>query len=305
MSRTAASATTPAARAGTVRFCRVTASLLVARRRSRSSLAVGAAAARGVPQRNRRDLDRGITPSRSPARVHARVILPAGYATAARYPVVYFLHGLPPRPRRAYQGTTGCSTRCKQAGPAILVIPQGARDTDTDPEYLDWGVGRNWMTYVSDRSAELRRRPLPHDRQPQRSARSSGSRPAATARRDRAQPPRPLLGDRVVVGLLPPHRPDRDAGSRPRTARERAHASSRPLHATSRADRRSSRSTSAGRHAVPRRERALRPRIDGRARSAPFRALPRRAHDSALATARRGLALARAPASRPPVVTRP
>ena len=41
------------------------------------------------------------------------------------------------------------STRSRRAGPAILVIPQGARDGDTDPEYLDWGRGRNWSTYVS------------------------------------------------------------------------------------------------------------------------------------------------------------
>jgi S-formylglutathione hydrolase FrmB len=36
-----------------------------------------------------------------------------------------------------------------EAGPAILVEPQGARTSDPDPEYLDWGDGRNWATYVT------------------------------------------------------------------------------------------------------------------------------------------------------------
>jgi len=37
----------------------------------------------------------------------------------------------------------------EHAGPAILVFPQGARDGDTDPEYLNWGSGREWETYVA------------------------------------------------------------------------------------------------------------------------------------------------------------
>ena len=32
---------------------------------------------------------------------------------------------------------------------AIIVAPQGARDNDTDPEYLDWGPGRNWETAIT------------------------------------------------------------------------------------------------------------------------------------------------------------
>jgi enterochelin esterase-like enzyme len=32
---------------------------------------------------------------------------------------------------------------------AILVAPQAARDKDRDPEYLDWGPGRNWEQAVS------------------------------------------------------------------------------------------------------------------------------------------------------------
>jgi S-formylglutathione hydrolase FrmB len=32
---------------------------------------------------------------------------------------------------------------------AILVAPQGARDGDSDPEYLDWGPGRRWETAIA------------------------------------------------------------------------------------------------------------------------------------------------------------
>src|SRR5207245_608810 len=32
---------------------------------------------------------------------------------------------------------------------AIVVAPQGARDGDSDPEYLDWGVGRDWETALA------------------------------------------------------------------------------------------------------------------------------------------------------------
>jgi S-formylglutathione hydrolase FrmB len=32
---------------------------------------------------------------------------------------------------------------------AIIVAPQGARDNDSDPEYLDWGAGRNWETAIT------------------------------------------------------------------------------------------------------------------------------------------------------------
>ena len=111
---------------------------------------VGAAGAAAAYLSASRDLDRGITSNALAGRVHARVILPAGYREhpLRRYPVVYFLHGLPAS-GSAYQGNDWLLDAMQQAGPAILVIPQGARDTDTDPEYLDWGVGRNWMTYVS------------------------------------------------------------------------------------------------------------------------------------------------------------
>ncbi len=78
------------------------------------------------------------------------VYLPPGYAGGSRrYPVIYFLHGLPASTSAhrdiAYLG------RALEAGqlPAIVVGVQGARDRDPDPEYLDWGPGRNWETAVS------------------------------------------------------------------------------------------------------------------------------------------------------------
>jgi len=81
--------------------------------------------------------------------MHALVVLPAGYATShVRYPVIYFLHGLPAN-SSAYLHNAWLSSLAAQAGKAILVEPQGAREGDTDPEYIDWGVQRNWATYLT------------------------------------------------------------------------------------------------------------------------------------------------------------
>lgn len=82
--------------------------------------------------------------------VHARVFLPATYDTAkgTRYPVIYFLHGLPAT-STSYQGNAWLAEALAQAGNAILVLPQGARDDDTDPEYLDRGKDRGWATYIT------------------------------------------------------------------------------------------------------------------------------------------------------------
>ncbi|HZP74155.1 MAG TPA: alpha/beta hydrolase-fold protein [Gaiellaceae bacterium] len=111
---------------------------------------VAAAGAGAVLLRQSRDLDERITSVALQGGVHARVVLPAGYATSGkRYPVVYFLHGLPGN-ARSYRGNAWVIDALERAGPAILVIPQGARDNDTDPEYLNWGAGRDWETYVAD-----------------------------------------------------------------------------------------------------------------------------------------------------------
>ena len=82
--------------------------------------------------------------------VHLTVLLPQGYKTSSRrYPVVYFLHGLPASAQTYRNVGFLRDALAGQRRRAILVAPQGARDSDTDPEYLDWGPGRNWETAVS------------------------------------------------------------------------------------------------------------------------------------------------------------
>jgi S-formylglutathione hydrolase FrmB len=108
-----------------------------------------AAAAGAAVLRQSRDLDETFRSVALSGPVHARVVLPRGYATSRkRYPVVYFLHGLPAN-GGAYQGNDWLVDALASAGPAILVMPQGARANDTDPEYLNWGAGRNWEDYVA------------------------------------------------------------------------------------------------------------------------------------------------------------
>ncbi len=83
-------------------------------------------------------------------RLAAAVYTPPGYVTGSkRYPVVYFLHGLPAGPA-AYRTQIGFVGRYLEAtgAQAIAVVPQGARLGDRDPEYFDWGTGRNWQTAI-------------------------------------------------------------------------------------------------------------------------------------------------------------
>src|SRR5919201_2860559 len=80
-------------------------------------------------------------------RLKVAVYLPIGYGSdGKRYPVVYFLHGLPASPS-AYRGASFVAGALRDR--AILVAPQGDRDGDSDPEYLDWGPGRNWETALA------------------------------------------------------------------------------------------------------------------------------------------------------------
>lgn len=78
------------------------------------------------------------------------VYLPPDYATSrTRYPVIYFLHGLPASPY-AYRGIGFvASALAAMRRPAIVIAPRGARSGDPDPEYLDWGPGRNWATAIA------------------------------------------------------------------------------------------------------------------------------------------------------------
>jgi enterochelin esterase-like enzyme len=82
--------------------------------------------------------------------LHFEVYLPADYSTTAyRYPVVYFLHGLPSG-AEAYQAFGFVEHALDQVGkPAILVIPQGARWNEPDPEYVDHSPGDKWETAIS------------------------------------------------------------------------------------------------------------------------------------------------------------
>ena len=79
--------------------------------------------------------------------VHYSVYLPPGYATSGkRYPVIYFLHGLPAG-GTTYQSIAQLAAAVEATGkPAIVIGAQGARAGDTDPEWRNWGAGRNWET---------------------------------------------------------------------------------------------------------------------------------------------------------------
>jgi enterochelin esterase-like enzyme len=79
--------------------------------------------------------------------MHYSVYLPAGYATSTRrYPVIYFLHGLPAT-ATTYRSIEQLAAAVEASGrPAIVIGVQGARAGDTDPEWRNWGPGRNWET---------------------------------------------------------------------------------------------------------------------------------------------------------------
>src|SRR3954453_2224084 len=82
--------------------------------------------------------------------LHYAVVLPSGYGTSKkRYPVVYYLHGLPAT-SRSYRGPGWIASAIrKRGGQAIVVGAQGARGNDPDGEWHDWGAGRNWETSVA------------------------------------------------------------------------------------------------------------------------------------------------------------
>jgi enterochelin esterase-like enzyme len=85
------------------------------------------------------------------ATVHYAVYLPPGYsASRKRYPVIYFLHGLPAGPT-AYRSIDWLGRAVEQSGRRAIVIgAEGARTGDSDGEWHDWGSGRNWETAMAD-----------------------------------------------------------------------------------------------------------------------------------------------------------
>jgi enterochelin esterase-like enzyme len=82
--------------------------------------------------------------------LHFQVYLPAGYdAGTRRYPVLYVLHGLPST-ASAYTALEFVERALDSVGrPAILVVPQGARTGESDPEYVDHGPGDEWATAIA------------------------------------------------------------------------------------------------------------------------------------------------------------
>lgn len=78
------------------------------------------------------------------------VYLPPGYdSSGLRYPVVYYLHGLPAGPL-AFHTAAYVAGAADTAGlQAIIVAPQGATVGDSDPEYLDAGPGYDWDTAIA------------------------------------------------------------------------------------------------------------------------------------------------------------
>ncbi len=115
-----------------------------------SALAVLGASLALAPAASSRAVDTRLPSVALAGPIHARIVLPADYdASTKRYPVVYFLHGLPAGPATYDQSHWLEQALAQVHGDAILVEPQGARAGDTDPEYLDWGKGRNWETFVS------------------------------------------------------------------------------------------------------------------------------------------------------------
>jgi enterochelin esterase-like enzyme len=84
------------------------------------------------------------------SRLHFVVHLPASYATGSgRYPVLYFLHGLPGN-ASSYQHLNWVADALAQSGrEAILVTPQGTHTANGDPEYVNWGPGDDWETAIA------------------------------------------------------------------------------------------------------------------------------------------------------------
>jgi enterochelin esterase-like enzyme len=82
--------------------------------------------------------------------LHFAVYLPAGYATSGdRYPVVYFLHGLPATATSYESFAWVAAAVARTTLPAIVVVPQGTLTENGDPEYHDWGPGDDWETALA------------------------------------------------------------------------------------------------------------------------------------------------------------
>ncbi|HLY36157.1 MAG TPA: alpha/beta hydrolase-fold protein [Candidatus Limnocylindria bacterium] len=80
----------------------------------------------------------------------AVVYLPAGYAQGStRYPVVYFLHGLPAGPTTYTANSFVAAAAAASGHSAIVAVPQGAREQNSDREYLDWAPDEDWPAAIN------------------------------------------------------------------------------------------------------------------------------------------------------------
>lgn len=111
-----------------------------------TAVALGTAPARANPRR----VDAGFSSAAIGGRLHFEAYLPDGYATSSlRYPVLYVLHGLPSS-ASAYTGLGFVERALDTIGrQAIVVVPQGARAGESDPEYVDQGPGHEWATAIA------------------------------------------------------------------------------------------------------------------------------------------------------------
>jgi hypothetical protein len=133
------------------------------------------------------------------------VYLPPGYRTGhKRYPVIYFLHGLPASPVAYRQVGFLARTLDGLRARAILVAPQGARDGDSDPEYLDWGPGRNWETAIAREVPAYVDRHFRTIAKPSRTGASRVVGRRLRSRSARAPPSVGFLGRRVVERVPAP-----------------------------------------------------------------------------------------------------
>jgi S-formylglutathione hydrolase FrmB len=110
-------------------------------------------ASRAAPRKRRSAAQTLDITCRSPSlggSLPAVVYLPSGYSSSSkRYRVIYFLHGLPAGPS-SYKTNSFVAAALQSSGRrAIVVAPQGARNENSDREYLDWSPTENWPAAIS------------------------------------------------------------------------------------------------------------------------------------------------------------
>ncbi len=126
-------------------------------------LAAAAAAAAVALGRQTHQVDEGIRSVALSGTAHALVVLPDDYAKSGkRYPVIYFLHGLPAGPD-AYRNSAWLGDMIERVGPAILVMPQGRAIRGHGPGVSELGSGAELGDVHRGGAAHRDRQALPHD----------------------------------------------------------------------------------------------------------------------------------------------